>query len=175
MCKGTGPDEVSQRLLKHCDSELSAPLTTVFLCSLSDNKCPSVWKEARVVPIHKKSSRHEPSSYKSVSLLSMIGKVLEQVVNTAFYQHLDENHLLSERQFGFRLDRSTADLLLLLLSKDCQGGLEGGLDALVVAQNISGAFDRVWHAGLVKKFTLRLSKVTCSSFSKTVSGKEPSK
>jgi len=148
--KATGPDDVSPRLLKHCARELSTPLATVFTSCLSENKWPSLWKEARVVPVHKKNSRSEPSNYRPISLLSVVGKVLEQIVTAVICQHLSENHLLSDRQFGFRPARSTADLLLLL-SKDWQDALEEGLDTLVVALDIAGAFDRVWHAGLVEK------------------------
>ena len=148
--KATGPDDVSPRLLKHCARELTAPLTTVFTSCLSQNKWPTLWKEARVVPVHKKNSRSEPSNYRPISLLSVVGKVLEQIVTDVICQHLSDNHLLSDKQFGFRPGRSTADLLLLL-SKDWQDALEEGLDTLVVALDIAGAFDRVWHAGLVEK------------------------
>ena len=103
-----------------------------------------------MVPVHKKNSRSEPSNYRPISLLSVVGKVLEQIVSAVISQHLYENHLLSDRQFGFRPGRSTADLLLLL-SKDWQDALEEGLDTLVVALDIAGAFDRVWHVGLVEK------------------------
>ena len=148
--KATGPDDVSPRLLKNCSRELADPLTTVFTSCLNEKKWPSIWKKARVVPIHKKNSRSEPSNYRPISLLSVVGKVLEQIVATAICQHLSENHLLSDRQFGFRPGRSTADILLLL-SKDWQDALDEGLDTLVVALDIAGAFDRVWHAGLVEK------------------------
>ena len=148
--KATGPDDVSPRVLKHCAKELSPPLTTIFKSCLREKKWPSAWKEARVVPIHKKNSRSEPSNYRPISLLSVMGKVLEHIVTDAICKHMYENHLLSDKQFGFRPGRSTADLLLLL-SKDWQDALEEGLDTLVVALDIAGAFDRVWHAGLLEK------------------------
>ena len=65
-------------------------------------------------------------------------------------RHLRENNLLSNQQFGFRPGRSTSDLLLLL-SKDWQDALDDGQDTLVVALDIAGAFDRVWHEGLLEK------------------------
>ena len=104
-----------------------------------------------MVPIHKKNSRSEPSNYRPVLLLSVVGKVLERIVAEVICQNLSENHLLSDRQFGFRPSCSTSDLLLLL-SKDWQDALDEGLDILVVALDIAGAFDRIWHAGLVEKF-----------------------
>ena len=63
---------------------------------------------------------------------------------------LDENHLLSPRQFGFRKGRSTSDLLLLL-SKSWHDALDAGRPSLVIALDIAGAFDTVWHQGLIAK------------------------
>ncbi len=96
-----------------------------------------------MVPVHKKKLRSDPNNYRPISLFSVVGKVLEKIVGEAICLHLRESQLLSDRQFGFRPGRSTADLLLLL-SKDWQDALDEGLDTLV-------AFDRVWHAGLTAK------------------------
>ncbi|XP_063596231.1 uncharacterized protein LOC134773084 [Penaeus indicus] len=53
-----------------------------------------------------------------------------------------------------RIPRSTADLLLLL-SKNWQDALDAGQDTLVIALDIAGAFDRVWHRGLLAKLQAR--------------------
>ena len=148
--KATGPDDVSPQVLRHCSSELAGPLSEVFKACVRENTWPSVWKKARVVPIHKKKSRSNPANYRPISLLSVVGKVLERVVVEAITRHLEDNALLSDHQFGFRSGRSTTDLLMLL-SKDWQDSLDNGLDTLVVALDIAGAFDRVWHAGLLEK------------------------
>ncbi len=100
--------------------------------------------------VHKRSSGSEPNNYRPISLLSAVGKVLECVVAGAICWHMSENHLLSDQQFGFRPSLPTADLLLLL-SKDWQDSLDEGLDNFVVALDIAGAFNRVWHAGLIEK------------------------
>ncbi|MPC20872.1 hypothetical protein E2C01_013833 [Portunus trituberculatus] len=42
VSKAIDPDDISTRLLKHCASELSASLITVFFSCLSENKWPSV-------------------------------------------------------------------------------------------------------------------------------------
>ena len=148
--KATGPDDISPKVLKNCAKELAGPLSTIFMACLREKKWPGIWKEARVVPVHKKSSRSLPSNYRPVSLLSVVGKVLERLVAGVICQHLRVNNLLSDRQFGFRPGRSTSDLLLLL-TKEWQDALDEGLDTLVVALDIAGAFDRVWHAGLLEK------------------------
>ena len=56
-----------------------------------------------MVPVHKKSSRHKASKYRPISLLSVMGKVLEQIVTAVIYLYLDENLLFSNKQFDFRL------------------------------------------------------------------------
>ncbi|XP_045114825.1 uncharacterized protein LOC123506642 [Portunus trituberculatus] len=114
---------------------LSAPFTTVFLSCMSENKWPSLWKEACVVPIHKKNLRYEPSNYRPISLLSVMGKVLEQIVTAAVY--LNENHLLSVLPGLY-----TAHILLHY--KDWwQDALEEALDTLVVPLDIVWAFNKV--------------------------------
>ncbi|XP_069979403.1 uncharacterized protein [Penaeus vannamei] len=82
-------------------------------------------------------------------------KVILQNLNTKKAPGSDDisPHTL-RRQFGFRSSRSTADLLLLL-SKNWQDALDTSQDTLVIALDIAGAFDRVWHRGLLAKLQAR--------------------
>ena len=148
--KATGPDEVSPRLLKNCANELSTPLTLIFQQCINSGSWPSKWKEARVVPVHKKNSKTDPQNYRPISLLSAINKIFESVIAEQLIAFLEEHHLLSPKQFGFMKGKSTADLLLLL-SKSWHDNLDSGLATLVIALDIAGAFDCVWHQGLIAK------------------------
>ena len=65
-------------------------------------------------------------------------------------EHLETNRLLSLKQFGFRKERATSDILLQMTSK-WNSSLDHGIDTYVIALDIAGAFDRVWHAGLLAK------------------------
>ena len=152
--KATGPDDISPHILQRCAAELASPLTTVFQACVQESFWPSLWKQARVIPVHKKKSKSDPGNYRPISLLSNISKILEKIITDEITQHLYENNLLSNRQFGFRASRSTGDLLLLL-SKNWQDALDNGLDTLVIALDIAGAFDRVWHKGLLAKLQER--------------------
>ena len=64
--------------------------------------------------------------------------------------YIERNYLLSNKQFGFRQNRSTADLLLNLSAK-WNSNLDKGKYTYVIALDIAGAFDRVWHRGLIVK------------------------
>ena len=148
--KAVGPDGLSPRVLRRCSGELTRPLLSVFKVILHQNKWPRLWKDSHVVPVHKKGSKSEAKNYRPISLLSVAGKVLEGIIAAHITSHLDSQHLLSPRQFGFRKGRSAADLNLLL-TNDWSNALDQGRHTAVLALDIAGAFDRVWHAALVER------------------------
>lgn len=148
--KAVGPDNISPRLLRRCAPELSNPLAALFNHCLDNSVWPEAWKVSNVVPIHKKNSKSEVKNYRPVSLLPVLSKVLETIVARRITRHFEEHHIISTRQFGFRSGRSAADLHLLL-STEWSAGLDQGKASAVVALDIEGAFDRVWHAALITK------------------------
>ena len=52
-------------------------------------------------------------NYRPVSLLSLVCKALEKLVNNSIVDHLEKCSLFSDFQYGFR-SRSTADLLTIV-------------------------------------------------------------
>lgn len=97
-----------------------------------------------------KKKKTVAKNYRPVSLLPVLSKVLESIVASRVTEHLEKHHLLCGRQFGFRPGRSAADLHLLLTS-EWSAALDAGKATAVVALDIEGAFDKVWHAGLLAK------------------------
>ena len=112
--KAYGPDGIPVRVLKACSAELARPLSKLFTCCLRSGIQPQQWKVANVVPVHKRKSKWLPSNYRPVSLLSILSKVMETIVNRAMSSFMETNHVLSERQFGFRRGHSAADRLTAL-------------------------------------------------------------
>lgn len=148
--KAVAPQDISPRVLRQCAAELARPLASLFNHCLSNATWPEMWKGSSVVPLHKKNAKTEAKNYRPVSLLPVLSKVLETVVASRVTRHLERHHLLSNRQFGFRQGRSAADLHLLL-STEWSGALDQGKTTAVVALDIEGAFDKVWHAALTTK------------------------
>ena len=89
-------------------------------------------------------------NYRPVSLLSVVSKVFENLVNNRVVGHLEECGLFSDFQYGFRSSRSTADLLTVVSDRIARVFNRSGATQ-AVAIDISKAFDRVWHAGLFHK------------------------
>ena len=148
--KALGPDGLSPHVLKHCAAQLAGPITTIFQNCLDTSVWPALWKRANVAAIHKKGKKTDPSNYRPISLLSVLGKALESIIAKRITSFFTAHRIISNRQFGFRSNRSTNDILLGM-STAWQQSLDKGRDTFVVALDIAGAFDRVWHSGLTTK------------------------
>ena len=149
--KATGPDGIPVIVLQKCSPELSPILSKLYKKCVSESCFPSCWKLASVIPAYKHSGeRSDPRNYRPISLLSVISKVFECLISSPLVQHLDLHHLFSDSQYGFRAGRSTADVLTAI-SERVYRVLNICGEARAVALDISKAFDKVWHAGLIYK------------------------
>ena len=149
--KSSGPDGINNRVLKELSSQISDPLCTLFNFSLSHSVVPDSWKEANVTPIHKKDDKSDISNYRPISLLNTIGKIFEKLVNKHVYNFFVSNYTISCLQSGFVQGDSTVNQLVSMYNTFCNA-LDDGKEVRAVFLDISKAFDRVWHTGLLLKF-----------------------
>ena len=110
------------------------------------------WKKANVVPIHKKSDQQLIENYRPVSLLPICGKIFELLIFNSLFNYFIENNLLSPYQSGFIPGDSCVQQLISITHEiynafDCNPSLE----VRGVFLDISKAFDKVWHDGLIYK------------------------
>ncbi|MCG8049110.1 MAG: reverse transcriptase domain-containing protein [Candidatus Thiodiazotropha endolucinida] len=148
--KATGPDGLSNRILSALANELSGPVCSLFNESLLQGIVPSCFKETHVCPIFKGSDPAVPSNYRPISLLSNLDKALERLVFKHLYNHFWDNNILTSFQSGFIRGDSTVNQLTYLYNTFCQA-LDSGKEVRAVFCDISKAFDRVWHGGLIQK------------------------
>ena len=148
ISKAAGPDGIPAIVLKQCAHVLATPLSKLLNLSLKNDYFPDSWKEARVQSAFKKGDHSSPSNYRPISLLPIVSKVFETLVNKSIMHYLESNQLLCDAQYGFRSKRSTADLLSLASDLWSRSLDEWGESRVV---DISKAFDRVWHKGLLHK------------------------
>ena len=148
--KAYGPDGLPPILFKEAKYELATPLKQLFDMSLRDRKFPNLWKKANILPIHKKGDKGIPSNYRPVSLLCTPSKIFERIIFKYVYNYFQTNFLITVWQSGFRPQNSTVSQLVELYHKFCKSVSEGK-EIRIVFLDISKAFDRVWHRGLLKK------------------------
>ena len=115
LSKTSSPDCIPVVVLKTCQLELSYILAEPFNKCLKESCFPDCWKVSSVVPVFQNvGERSTAKNYHPVSLLSVVSKVFEKLVNNRIVGHLDKCGLFSDFQYGFRSSRSTADLLTVV-------------------------------------------------------------
>ena len=150
--KSNGPDLISAHMLRIADEAIVIPLNLIFTNILKTSTYPILWKLANVTPIFKKSDKQLIKNYRPISLLPLCGKIFEKIIFNNIYTYMDKNNLITKKQSGFRPGDSTTNQLLYLVSEIHEAFADPKcLEVRAVFLDISKAFDKVWHEGLLFK------------------------
>lgn len=150
ITKSSGPDLISPLMLKEGKYEIVQSLTKLFNLSIESSVFPQVWKNANVSPLHKKNAKNLVSNYRPISLLSCVGKLFERIIFKYTFNFIRDNDLITTKQSGFKPGDSTVYQLTHIYHLFAEA-LDKKKDVRIVFCDISKAFDRVWHAGLIHK------------------------
>ena len=150
--KAHGCDDISISMIKICDTSIVEPLCLIFGKCLETGIYPTIWKKANIIPVHKKDSRQSKKNYRPFSLLPIFGKIFEKIIFDVFYCHLCDHGLITQHQSGFRPGDSAINQLLSITHKIYSAFEEiPSKETRAVFLDLSKAFDRVWHEGLLYK------------------------
>ena len=153
--KAHGCDEISVRMIRLSDTALIYPLKLIFTNCIRTGVFPDIWKLANIVPIHKRDQKNQLKNYRPISLLPIFGKIFEKLIYNAIYTHIVSCGLLNPNQSGFRPGDSTINQLLSITNYIFQAfDCNPPQDVRSVFLDLSKAFDRVWHDGLIYKLQL---------------------
>ena len=145
-----GMDGIIPLILKECCESLARPMYLLWRKSLDLGVVPTKCKISLITPVYKKGARDDAANYRPISLSSHIVKVFERVVKAKIVEHLENNALLNDFQYGFRQGRNCLMQLLdhyeFLLNELSQGN-----QVDVVYLDYCKAFDRVDHGILLRK------------------------
>ena len=148
--KAVGPDLIHNKLLIASRNIIAPVLAKIFNKCLNKNKFPSTWKIAHGNPVYKTGAKESCSNYRPISLLSCVGKVFERCIHKHIYDFLKAHNIITPLQSGFIPGDSTVNQLLSTYHELCTS-FDKGITTQVVYLDISKAFDRVWHQGLLLK------------------------
>ena len=155
--KTTGPDLLPTRILKEVATEIAQILTTIFQRSFDAGIIPKDWRTADFMAIFKEREKYKSSNYRPVSLTSLCCK--EHIVISNLLNHLDEHHILTDSQHGFRARRS-CEAQLLTLAHELILGLDKKYQHDLIILDFSKGFDCVPHEQLMMKLGLRIRGTT---------------
>ena len=139
-------------MIQMCDESIIIPLKLVFESAIRSGHFPDTWKKGIIIPVHKKESKNLVKNYRPISLLPVFGKMFEKIIYNNLYNYFQENQFLTEKQSGFRKGDSCISQLIAITHKIYKA-FDGNpsLETRGVFLDISKAFDKVWHEGLLYK------------------------
>ena len=165
--RAPGPDGVSALLLKNLPLECIWILTEIFNMSWESGIVPEVWKQATLCPIKKPNKDpSKPESYRLIALTSIVGKVLERIINARLNHYLESNNLFAKTQYGFRAGLSTAHPLAHL-EEDVRYTLNKRGIMIAVCLDMKMAYDLVSHNTLITKLQLHGIEGRCLNWIKS--------
>ena len=151
--KNTAPglDKIPNILLKSLPESILKELLDIFNQSFTIGEVPENWKTGLTIPLLKPGKPPElTASYRPVTLLSCIGKLIERIMNSRLEYIVEKNSLLNDAQTGFRKERGTYDCLIGL-EHDIRDSLGSQKTCLALFIDLKNAFDKIWPLGLIYK------------------------
>jgi len=145
-----GPDGMHPRMLRELADDIAEPLSIIFERSWRTGEVPEDWRKANVTPIFKKGKKEDPGNYRPVSLSSILGKVMEQLILEVIIKQVEEKKLMRSSQHGFTKGKSCLTNLIPFYD-DVTGWVDEGRAMDVVYLDFSKAFDTVSHNILLGK------------------------
>jgi len=154
--KAPGYDLLTGKIIKELPEKGKKMLLFIFNGVLRTGHFPSQWKLAQIVLIPKPGKNPEDaSSYRPISLLPMLSKLFEKALLRRVKPILKEKGLIPDHQFGFRHQHATTEQIHRVANK-IERDLHANRYCSAVFLDISQAFDKVWHTGLLYKLKLNL-------------------
>ena len=145
-----GFDLLTNRMLKKEKTKFANKLAPLINESLSAGIFPFVLKRAKVIPIFKKGDKTKMTNYRPISLLPVLSKVFEKVINNQITNHLNTHKIIDENQFGFRSGHSTEDAIAKFVDR-IEKELITKKHVVSIYIDVSKAFDSCNHKILIEK------------------------
>lgn len=140
--RSVGCDDIGTALLKPIIDEILPVLNHVFNVSLVNGVFPSLWKQAKIIPIPKKQNADDVADFRPISILPTLSKIFEKIIYFQVVSYMDTYSLHNAYQSGFRRGHSTTTALTKVIS-DIGEAMDKRQLTVLVLLDFSKAFDTI--------------------------------
>lgn len=152
--KAPGKDGIQNIVLKNIGRKAIVQLMYITNAIIKIEYFPEKWKIAIVTPILKPGKNAtKPASYRPISLLSNISKIVEKIILNKIRKHEAENNIIINEQFGFRAKHNTVQQVVRIIN-DIRHNFNESKVTVMLLLDIEKAFDKVWIDGLIYKMLM---------------------
>ena len=144
---------ISGKFLQLISNDISKSLSKLLNNLFEIGHFPDIWKVAHISAIYKRSGpKNCKTSFRPISILPTLSKVCESIIHDRLLNHCIENNIICERQAAYLKGDSTISQLVYIVHyiRSCWGQSKIVQGAFL---DISAAFDKVWHKGLIAKLS----------------------
>jgi hypothetical protein len=146
-----GYNLITGKILKELSQKGLRAITQIYNAILQNEYFPRQWKVGQItMTVKPEKHPNDITSYRPISLLPILSKILEMILLQRLTPITDESKLIPSHQFGFRKEHRTIEQAHRLVYK-INNDLESKRYFSAAFIDISQAFDKVWHTGFLHK------------------------
>ena len=149
--KAPGHDRITALMIQKLPPKGIQTLMHIYNSIIRSNYWPVTLKQAKVIMVPKPGKDpNDVSSYRPISLLPVLSKILEKLILIKLTNEPNSMNWIPWHKFGFRKSHSTIQQCHRL-EDTINKALEDKNYCPAVFLDVSQAFDKVWHRGLMLK------------------------
>lgn len=149
--KTPGLTGITKNMILYTPENIKLILIEIYNSSMAAGYFPDNLKIGKLIFIPKQGKDNKRiENYRPITLLEITGKILEKIINNKLLKYLEDNHLINDRQYGFRKNRSTSSAIALITEAIAQKTANRE-QVNIIQRDVSKAFDKIWHLGLKYK------------------------
>lgn len=154
--KAPGYDKITGRMIKELPGVAVAHITRIFNGIFKFSYFPIEWKTSIITMIPKPGKDNtKVNSYRPISLLPVLSKLFEKVLNHKLLPKLKKDKVIPAHQFGFQAEHSTIEQVHRIAAF-IRESYEKKEYCAAIFLDVAQAFDKVWHDGLIYKIQTKL-------------------
>ena len=112
--KASGPDLITNEMIKCGMDSLINPLFMLFNSILKTGTFPEAWNCSLITPLHKSGSINDPKNYRGIAVSNTLSKLFIKILTSRLENFMSKNNLWSKFQGGFKKNVRTEDNVFIL-------------------------------------------------------------